>query len=309
MFKRLLEWIRRPHGWRLVLFYLFTAGCIAGALYFCAVGAEGGYGVAPYIFYGLAAVTLGYTVYTVVLFVPKIRRRAAELLGKNKFTERLCGQYAFRTLVFAVGSMAISLINAVLNCAMGFVNRSVWFGALGAYYLLLFSMRFGILLYYGKKRRHEEKLGETQMKLRELQTYRVCGVLLVLLPLVLSSAILEMVVSERAFVRSGMMIYVSSVYTFYKITMSVYNLFKARKNDEMTVRAVRNVNLADALVSILALQTAMFHEFSKQQGIGYANAITGAVVSALTAALGIFMIVYGSRLIIRLKKEKLTNDR
>lgn len=308
MFKRLWEWIRRPHGWRLVLVYLFTAVCIASALYFCAVGAEG-YGAAPYIVYGLAAVTLGYTVYTCVLYVPKIRRRSAEFLRKNKFIDRLCGQYAFRTVVFAFGSMSISLLNAVFYCVMGVVALSVWFGALGAYYFLLFFMRFGVILYYGKKRRNKEETDETRLKVQEVKTYRICGVLLVLLPLVLSAAIAEMVVSGRTFVRAGMMIYVSSIYTFIKITMSVYNLFKARKNDEMTVRAVRNVNLADALVSVLALQTAMIYEFSKQQTFRYANAVTGAAVCALTAALGIFMIVYGSRLIQQLKKEKKSDER
>ena len=69
----------------------------------------------------------------------------------------------------------------------------------------------------------------------------------------------------------------------------------------MTVRASKNINLADAMVSILALQTAMFHEFGTGMGdfnIGTMNAITGAVVCALTAAIGIFMIVY-TTLIIR----------
>lgn len=65
----------------------------------------------------------------------------------------------------------------------------------------------------------------------------------------------------------------------------------------MTVRAAKNINLADAFVSILALQTAMFREFDAGDVVNVAtmNAVTGAIVCALTAALGVFMIVIAAK--------------
>lgn len=305
MFKRLWNWIKHPHGWPLLPFYVFTAISVAGAVFFINVD-DGDYRFWGYIFYFLSALTFGYTVYTLTLFIPKLKKNTVALIKKNRFINRLYEQYGFRTVVFAVFSWAISLGNAVINGMIGLVNFSLWYGALGTYYLLLSLTRGDVLLHHQSKKKYAARETETQLKVREIKTYRSCGILLVLLPFALSFVILEMVVSDMAFVHSGIMIYVSAIYTFYKITMSAVNFFKARKSDEMTVRAIRNINLADALVSILALQTAMFHEFSEKQSIGYSNAITGAVVCAFTAAIGIFMIVYGSILIKKLKrKEKL----
>lgn len=63
----------------------------------------------------------------------------------------------------------------------------------------------------------------------------------------------------------------------------------------MTVKAVRDINLADAMVSVLALQTAMLREFSPGQNVDFVNCLTGGVICALTVALGIYMVVYGGR--------------
>lgn len=297
--KKLLQWLKRPHGWALIPLYIFTAGCIAAAIVFTVLADES-LSVLAYVFYALAAITLAYTVYTLVVFIPVMKSKTVEWLNKREFTAKLYGQYGFRTIVFAVFSFVISIANATVNGVMGIMYLSLWYGALGVYYLLLALMRGGVLIHHRKKRGYDEN----SENLRGTVTYTACGGVLILLPLALSFAILEMVVSDRAFVRSGMMIYVAALYTFYKIIISVINFFKARKGDEITVRAIRNVNLADALVSVLALQTAMFHEFSPQENFGFANAATGAAVCALTAILGVFMLVGGVIKIKRLKADE-----
>ena len=80
-------------------------------------------------------------------------------------------------------------------------------------------------------------------------------------------------------------------------------MFKARKTDDFGVRAIRSLNLADAMVSILALQTAMFAEFSPGGDNALFNAATGFGVCVLTAALGVFMII-----VARKEKRKLTEE-
>lgn len=300
MLKKLWQWIKRPHGWALIPVYIFTAAFIAAAIAFTVVDSES-FSFVAYIFYALAAISLGYSVYTVVVYAPVFKRKTVEWLKSHEFTAKLYGQYGFRTIVFAVVSFVISTAYAVFNGTLGIVYLSLWYGALGAYYLLLALTRGGVLVYHRRKVKYDE----AEMKLRAAVTYSACGVMLILLPLALSFAILEMVISERAFVRAGMMIYVSAAYTFYKIITSTVNIFKARRDDDLTVQAIRNVNLADALVSVLALQTAMFHEFSPEESFGLANSVTGAVVCALTAATGVFMLLSGVIKIKRLKRFKL----
>lgn len=90
-----------------------------------------------------------------------------------------------------------------------------------------------------------------------IRVYRTGGILLIVLTLALSAAVVQMVYANRAFEYAGLMIYASAAYAFYKIIMALYNLVKARKQSDFKIRAVRNINFADAAVSVLALQTAM----------------------------------------------------
>lgn len=276
-----------------MLFYFIAAACIAGAIVFSVVGKSAGYAYIAYIFYALAAITLGYTVYTIVIFAPIAKQKIIALMKKNEFTGKMYAQYGYRTIIFAIGSFTLSVANAVINGSIGIINFSVWYFALGIYYLLLAVMRGGVLVYYRKKKRYTQTESPREMCMRAAGKYTMCGMGLILLPIALTGVIIETIVSDRAFVRSGMMIYVSAVYTVWKITMGIYNFFKARRGDELTVRAIRNVNLADAYVSVLALQTAMFHEFSPEESFGLANTFTASAAGILTGALGIYMIVKG----------------
>lgn len=303
---KLLEWLKRPHGLRLIVLYAVTAMAAAGAVLFTLLPDDGSLlGIAAYVLYAVAALCLALSVYTVVRLAPAVKKTVTEGLRKHAFTGKLLEQYGFRTIVFSVLSLTVSVGYAVFNGVIALLSPSVFYGALAGYYLLLVAMRGGTLFFHRKKKRlaQSESSAFAQQK-AALVNYRLCGFLLIVLPLCLSFAIAETVRSQKAFEHAGMTIYVSAVYTFYKIIMSCYNFFRARKNDDYTVQTVRNVNLADAFVSVLALQTAMFHAFSTGQN-GMANALTGAAVCALTAALGIFMVVSATR---KLKKAKTQID-
>lgn len=301
--KKLLCWLKKPHGIPLVLIYLLTIGACSGAIVLAMLEERAfPFSILAYVVYGVAAITLGYSVYTIVRVIPKAKRNITGRLQKFSFTNRLLEQYGFRTVIFSIGAFAINVAYVVFNGVIGIIERSIWYGALASYYLLLVVMRGGVLSFHRAKRRHAE-MECAERKRRELKIYRNCGIGLVVLPFCLSFAILQMVRGVNSFEHAGMMIYVSAIYAFYKITMSIINLFKARKNDDRTVRAIRCINLADAFVSILALQTAMFKEFSSGENVGFANALTGAVVCLLTALLGIYMIVSAT-----VKQKEESND-
>ena len=61
------------------------------------------------------------------------------------------------------------------------------------------------------------------------------------------------------------------------------------------IKAIKYIGLADASFSILSLQTALLYQFSEGDDYMYFNAITGAVVCALTLALGVFMLIQSRR--------------
>lgn len=276
--------------WFVIVWLVFTLCAIAAAVacIFLSVG------VINYLLYALSALSLGYLVYLVIVTAPKIKGRITAAMQKGKFTNKLINQYSFRTVVFAVGSFILTAAYVAFNGVMGVISRSVWYGSLAAYYLLLAIMRGGVLNFHRKKGKLLKE-GEAQ-GVKALKIYRLCGVGLIVMPVALSTAILHMVLGKNTFQRYGYTIYVSALYAFYKIIMAVYNAVKAKKTNDAVIGALRNINLADAFVSILALQTAMFNEFGGDiQLVMQMNAATGATVCALTAALGVAMIVSANK--------------
>ena len=115
------------------------------------------------------------------------------------------------------------------------------------------------------------------------------------MPLALSFAILEMVADGKAFIRIGWTIYAVAAYTFFKLTLAIYNIIKSKKSDDATIRGLRSISLADASVSLLALQTTLLFTFSDGQGVGFANALTGATVCLFTLLLGIYTVINSNK--------------
>lgn len=78
------------------------------------------------------------------------------------------------------------------------------------------------------------------------------------------------------------------------ITMAVINMVKVRKMQSPILITIRNIGVADALVSMLTLQMTMLLSFQGTDGLNAdrMNGITGLAVCLLISALGISMIYY-----------------
>jgi len=63
------------------------------------------------------------------------------------------------------------------------------------------------------------------------------------------------------FSSAGVLIFANAFWAFFKITTSTVNFIKDRKHDNYYLKSIRNINLANALVSITTLQVAMFSSF------------------------------------------------
>ena len=121
----------------------------------------------------------------------------------------------------------------------------------------------------------------------------------------LSSAIAQMIFDDRSFEYKDWLIYAFAAYAFYKIIMSVRNAIKARRQDDLTIQAIREINMVDAAVSILALQTALLHTFSDPgMDISLFNTFTGTAVSLFSLGLSVSMIVRGSKIIKEIENGK-----
>lgn len=89
------------------------------------------------------------------------------------------------------------------------------------------------------------------------RNYSLLGIMLLLLNLALSGVVLLTIVKGTAKTHSEIMVISIAAYTFYKITMAVINMVKVRKMQSPSLITIRNIGVADALVSMLTLQTTM----------------------------------------------------
>ncbi len=294
--KKLLAFFKEPPLWFLLLLAVLAVGGAVGGTLFLTQESLSAYVAAGYVFLGVMGASAGYCVYGFIKTFPDLNGRVMKWSEGKPFWGRLFREYGFRTILFALFSFLINTAFAVYNGVIAALNGSAWFGALAGYYGLLIVLR-GVLLLYHAARRKRIRRGQTEEETRrgDVKIYMACGGLLILLPAALS-AVIACTVSGEAFVHTGLTIYAYAAYAFTKAGFAIYHFVKTQRSDEMTVRAAKHINLADAFVSILALQTAMFHEFGGGGiDVPMMNAVTGAVVCALTAALGIFMIAVAAR--------------
>lgn len=234
----------------------------------------------------------------------KLKEEIKEKLNRNRFTKRFL-EYDFRTVFFTVISLIITTGYAAFYAVTGIVYRSVWYGVLASYYLIIVFMRALVVFYHKakRKRRRAQNTDERKEQISRAKIYGGCGIIIGLLTLPLSGAILMMVAEKATFSHAGLMIYVAAVYTTYKVVMTIRHLVKVRKSTDLTVKTVRCINLADMFVSVLSLQTAMFDSFSPDFNESIFNAVTGAVVCLATVIIGVFMIAGCKREITKINYE------
>ncbi len=283
--KRLWEALKNPGG------AVFGVACAVTAVFVTlatlAVVFEYG-GWPAYPAYALAALSLGYAVYAAVRVAPKIKAGVLAAADKRRLTAGFVRDFGVRTLVFSGISFAVNIAYVLFNGALGIINRSVWYGSLAAYYLFLSGLRLGI---FQAGRVAGRKGGD--LCARKLKIYRACGAALLALELALAAAVTQMVLSGNPSAHGEIAAIASAAYAFYKLIFAIRNIFKAKRYSDPLVQCFRNINLTDATVSLLALQTTLVTVFSDGEtgSMRALNAVVGFAVCAFTIAMGAWMII------------------
>lgn len=162
--------------------------------------------------------------------------------------------------------------------------RSLWDIHLGTYYLLLCVIRW--ILQCG--------VSLTSSPADVRRAYRrchICGWLLLVLDLILSGMVFLMVFRDHTYDYPGMLIYLAALYTFYITISAGVHLIRDRRHQDPIVNAANILSLTAALVSMLALQTAMLTQFGDGSlSPSQMNAISGAAVCFGVLGLALFLI-------------------
>lgn len=186
----------------------------------------------------------------------------------NKLMDKI-GRLALLGLLFNVAFGAYNVI-------FGIITHSWWLLTVGIYYAILSIVRFVVLKTKGS--------GSFITKFT--------GVMLMLLSLPLVGTVILAVVRDRGMVMHEIVMIAMAVYSFTKITLAIINIIKSRKSASARLITLRNVSLADACVSIFALQRSMLVSFGEMSAtdICIFNAVIGSAVCVIVFLLGLNLV-------------------
>ena len=281
-FKALCKKILFPPVW-LMLFLLFISA-IALPLIFIKDMSETPVAYAVYV-------VAFYTVSVVSVFcgrvLPKEYQNIRRKIDSRPLGHRYMTDPAFKTHVKLHTSLAINLLYVGVNVLSYFLYRSLWFVVLAVYYVILAVMRFLLLRYVRGNAIGKNYLGE-------LRRARSCSCILLLLNFVLTGAVMMILYQNKGFAYHGTLIYVMAAYTFYITTRAIVDLVKYRKYRSPVMTVSKVIALSAALVSMLALETAMLSRFGADMAAENKRlmiVLTGAGVSVVVIVLAVYMIV------------------
>ena len=157
---------------------------------------------------------------------------------------------------------------------------------MAVYYLVLGGLRAYLIVCC--RRRDAEN---------EYRCYRKTAWLLFLLNIPMGGMIVLMVRTNSGFYYPNHIIYLSALYTFYTMAVSIMNLVKFRKLGSPILSAAKVLNFVSAMMSVLGLQTAMISRFS-ENGESYRrmmNAITGSFVYGFVVLIAVYMLLHSRK--------------
>ncbi|MBE5780414.1 MAG: hypothetical protein E7328_01125 [Clostridiales bacterium] len=248
-----------------------------------------------------------YSIYTVsfyALIILSIRafflfKKLRNRLHQNTFFARYQTDLHFKAEVSIRISLGITVLFCALKSLAAIYYRSIWFGSVAFYYIILVVMR--CLLFT-----HTRKAKISPVS--DYQRYRLYGFLLFVLTVALSSVSYYAIAKNQVIEYPGFLIYGAAAFTFYNLSMAIYNLIRYRRLRNPIYSASKILAFSTALVSIFFLQIAMFSEFGDGGPLqNYMNITTGTAVYLTIVVISICMMRTGTNA-IRAYKVQLEED-
>lgn len=252
--------------------------------------------VAAYISYVLAS----YTLAVWCCKIPHLIAFFKTFKNENKYARKWLDDERLRVNVSLYGSLVWNTLYGIFQLWLGFVHQTFWFYSLGAYYVCLAVMRFFLV-------GHTRKYAPGERMRTELQKYRACGWVFLVMNLALTLIVFFMVYWNRTFLHHMITAIAMAAYTFTALTVAIVDLVKYRRYNSPVYSASKAINLAAACVSMLTLTSTMLTTFSD----GTMNAITqklmlggvGFAVSGVVVFMAVYMIAEGTKKMKQFEKE------
>lgn len=296
MFKKIINYIKRPPFYIFILSFILCLIFVILSIIALVIDNK----IFGYLIYPIAFILLVYTIYLIVIKFKIYKQNLIDYLSKYKVIDELISNYGFRTLTFSVVSLIINVGFALFNETLGIINSSSFYITIGIYYLLLAVLKFTIFI----NNRKIKSIDQNDKKIFELNIYEKSGIIMLILDICFISSVIQMILGKKSINNNEIIAIAMAAFTFYKLSLAIYNLFKARRYNNYVIQAVRNITFVDALTSLISLEVTMLYVFqSENDGSMFVlKIVTGCVVSIMAMVISIYMIINSIR------QKKVIND-
>ena len=230
----------------------------------------------------------------------RFSRKVISFFSKTKIGGKFIKKRSSRIIFSASVSFFVNFLYAFYNGILGIINLSLWFIIMFAFYGLLASVRFSVILY---ARRKDSVYEDTESFI-----IKTSGIIMIILSFVLALLVFLSLTQKIAVKYDTIMMI--TIATFYKVIITVVRASKKRDDKLPLFSTLRCISYAEVAASVLTLQRSMLASFGSgdDEFSFIMNAATGMVVFLFILALGIFITVKGSRKNIKIKKENIDKN-
>ena len=239
-----------------------------------------------------------YTLTVWCLMIPKFIDAFKNFKGRNRFIRKWKRDTRFRINISLYSTLSFNTVFGLFHLWLGFFHHSVWFYSLGAYYICLAFMRFGLV-------RYTSRFSPGEKMRTELKKYRATGWFFLLMNISISFIIFFMVYFGRTFLHHTVTAIALAAFAFSSLAIAIINMIKFRNYKSPVYFSSRAISFASSLVSVLTLESTMIAVFGADTMDKIKRtvllSVSGGAVSILIIAMAVRMIVIGKK---QLKKSE-----
>ena len=163
-----------------------------------------------------------------------LETRVMKKLHTNTHAARYLDDPFFRTEINLYFGTAVNALYIFIKFFSGLYLRSGWLIAFALYYTVLTILRTSLAQFV--------RQNEFKQDIRaEYRRYRLVGILLLGMNIVLSGIISRMIALEEAVDYPGVLVYAVAAYTFYAVIIAVVGLIQYRRHGSPVISAIKVV--------------------------------------------------------------------
>lgn len=156
----------------------------------------------------------------------------------------------FLKLRNAIGVL-IPLSFAIYNGVLGFLHNTIWNISIFGYYLLLFFIKLLLTV--------SDSVIDPDKALQRRKIYIASFVILLIINLALVAPGVFLIRNQKIVKADLIISIIMAVYAFYSVSISIYNLVKANKTDNLLNKQLTLVSFVNAIVSLIVLQNTLIN--------------------------------------------------